>query len=100
MGAVWTGLMQSVGASRKVFEYIDKKPEISNDGQLEPTKLEGRIEFKDVSFSYPSRPETKVLKVQTALFSNKVTLLVFRKSVSLHHQVKQLPWLVRVEGAK
>jgi ATP-binding cassette subfamily B (MDR/TAP) protein 9 len=25
LGEVWTGLAQSVGASRKVFQYIDRK---------------------------------------------------------------------------
>uniref|UniRef100_A0A914WAM2 ABC-type antigen peptide transporter n=1 Tax=Plectus sambesii TaxID=2011161 RepID=A0A914WAM2_9BILA len=61
IGYVWTGLMQSVGASRKVLEYIDRPPEIKNDGKLVPATLDATIEFKDVCFSYPSRPDTQVL---------------------------------------
>ncbi len=64
MSWVFTGLMQAVGASHKVFEFIDRKPEIQYDkGTVAPDQLEGRIEFKDVSFSYPSRQDTQVLKV-------------------------------------
>jgi len=56
--------MQAVGASEKVFEYIDRKPEIALDsGMLAPDRLCGRIEFKNVRFSYPGRPNTVVLKV-------------------------------------
>ena len=63
LGNVYTGLMQAAGASEKVFEYIDREPEIKNDGTLAPKGLKGQIEFKNVSFHYPSRPDTPVLKV-------------------------------------
>ncbi|CAD5206734.1 unnamed protein product [Bursaphelenchus okinawaensis] len=62
LGEVWTGLMQSVGASRKVFEYIDRKPDIDTSGTYIPEKVVGRIEFKDVQFSYPTRPNLPILK--------------------------------------
>uniref|UniRef100_A0A1I7S7I3 ABC-type antigen peptide transporter n=1 Tax=Bursaphelenchus xylophilus TaxID=6326 RepID=A0A1I7S7I3_BURXY len=62
LGEVWTGLMQSVGASRKVFEYIDRKPDIDTSGTYIPEKIVGRIEFKDVQFSYPTRPHLPILK--------------------------------------
>ena len=55
--------MQAVGASSKVFEYIDREPHLSSDGRLAPATLDGRVEFKNVSFAYPSRPDTLVLKV-------------------------------------
>ena len=66
LGNVYTGLMQAAGASEKVFEYIDREPEIKNDGTLAPKGLKGQIEFKNVSFHYPSRPDTPVLKVCNA----------------------------------
>ncbi|KAK6190801.1 hypothetical protein SNE40_002588 [Patella caerulea] len=63
MADVYTGLMQSLGASHKVFQYIDRIPNINlNDGGYKPLSLDGKIEFKDVSFSYPSRADCKVLK--------------------------------------
>ena len=65
IGYVYTGLMQAVGASNKV--YIDRKPDIPNSGKLSPATLEGRLDFKDVTFAYPTRPEMDVLKVRMLL---------------------------------
>ncbi|KAI6203088.1 ATP-binding cassette sub-family B member 9 [Aphelenchoides besseyi] len=62
LSEVWTGLMQSVGASRKVFQYIDRKPQIPTDGQYVPEKVVGRIQFDSVSFSYPTRRTLPILK--------------------------------------
>ncbi len=56
--------MENVGASRKVFEYLNRQPEIPNDGTLKVSDgdFNGRLEFKDVSFSYPTRPTFPVLQ--------------------------------------
>ncbi|VDL79622.1 unnamed protein product [Nippostrongylus brasiliensis] len=62
MGEVWTGLMQSVGASRKVFEYIDRVPAILHYGTSQPSQLMGRIEFRNVHFSYPTRSNLPILR--------------------------------------
>ncbi|CAB3408253.1 unnamed protein product [Caenorhabditis bovis] len=62
MGEVWTGLMQSVGASRKVFEYIDREPQIQHRGEYMPENVVGRIEFRNVHFSYPTRSDQPILK--------------------------------------
>ncbi|ETN84773.1 antigen peptide transporter 2 family protein [Necator americanus] len=62
MGEVWTGLMQSVGASRKVFEYIDREPTILHYGTSQPSTLKGRIEFRNVHFSYPTRSNLPILR--------------------------------------
>uniref|UniRef100_A0A5S6QD22 Uncharacterized protein n=1 Tax=Trichuris muris TaxID=70415 RepID=A0A5S6QD22_TRIMR len=61
MSGVYTGLRQAVGASRKVFELIDRKPQIVDFGLISPSSVMGRIEFKHVTFSYPSRPDQLVL---------------------------------------
>lgn len=55
--------MQSVGASRKVIEYIDRKPQVDNNGSIVPASVEGRIEFRDVCFTYPTRADTQVINV-------------------------------------
>lgn len=60
---VYTGLMQAIGASQKVFEFIDRKPLVKPEGgSVHPNTLEGRIEFRNVSFAYPTRPDSLVLK--------------------------------------
>lgn len=57
------GLMEAVGAAEKVFELIERNPKIDHhSGRENPPKLSGVVEFKDVSFSYPSRPHVQVLK--------------------------------------
>ncbi|XP_055885819.1 ATP-dependent translocase ABCB1-like [Biomphalaria glabrata] len=51
------------GAASGVFEIIDKKSTIdssSTDG-VQPETLTGRIQFKNVHFNYPSRPNVKIL---------------------------------------
>ncbi|OWK06514.1 hypothetical protein Celaphus_00011923, partial [Cervus elaphus hippelaphus] len=52
------------GAAFNIFHIIDKKPTIDNFSttgyKLEC--IEGTVEFKNVSFSYPSRPSIKILK--------------------------------------
>ncbi|KAK6025613.1 hypothetical protein OSTOST_08480 [Ostertagia ostertagi] len=76
IGYVMTGLMECVGASRKVFEYMYREPEIPNDGDLKPP-LNGRIEFKEVEFTYPSRPNNKVLKgLDLVIEAGRTTALV------------------------
>ncbi|NXX40239.1 ABCBB protein, partial [Tricholaema leucomelas] len=51
------------GAATNIFETIDKKPSIdcmSEDG-YKLDKVRGEIEFHNVSFHYPSRPDVKIL---------------------------------------
>ncbi|XP_051009908.1 ATP-binding cassette sub-family B member 5 [Acomys russatus] len=52
------------GAAFNIFQVIDKKPNIDNfsSAGYKPEIIEGNIEFKNVSFSYPSRPSVKILK--------------------------------------
>jgi ATP-binding cassette subfamily B (MDR/TAP) protein 1 len=47
------------GAAVAVFEVIDKKPQIVSGAIEEMTQ--GRITVKDVKFSYPTRPEARIL---------------------------------------
>lgn len=59
--------MQAVGASRKVFELIDREPKVNNDGRIAPdgrsSRVEGRIEFRNVKFNYPTRPDIPIMQV-------------------------------------
>ncbi|XP_076602855.1 bile salt export pump [Chaetodon auriga] len=50
-------------AAKTIFETIDRKPEIdcfSEEG-MKLDSVKGDIEFHDVTFFYPSRPEVKIL---------------------------------------
>ncbi|XP_038296962.1 ATP-binding cassette sub-family B member 5 isoform X1 [Canis lupus familiaris] len=52
------------GAAFNIFQVIDKKPAIDNFSTTgyKPECIEGTVEFKNVSFNYPSRPSVKILK--------------------------------------
>ncbi|XP_072000196.1 ABC-type oligopeptide transporter ABCB9 [Engystomops pustulosus] len=77
IGSVYGGLMQGVGAAEKVFEFIDRKPKMVNDGTYAPEHLEGKVEFRNVTFAYPTRPTTQVLKnLSFTLYPGKITALV------------------------
>ncbi|KAG9345262.1 hypothetical protein JZ751_009808 [Albula glossodonta] len=53
---------KAIGASEKIFEYVDRKPQVPPDGSLAPQTLNGHLQFKNVTFAYPNRPDTVVLK--------------------------------------
>lgn len=63
IGSVYSGLMQGVGAAEKVFEFIDRKPTMVHDGSLAPDHVDGKVEFRNVTFSYRTRSSTQVLQV-------------------------------------
>lgn len=59
LGDIYTQLQRSVGASERVLEIL----QLDDESALtyKTIKLNGEIEFKGVSFSYPSRKEYTVL---------------------------------------
>ncbi|MDQ3266629.1 MAG: ABC transporter transmembrane domain-containing protein [Myxococcota bacterium] len=80
LGAVsdlWAELMKASGAAERVFELIERKPVIATRGGLVPERIEGRVELSGVRFSYPSRPELRVLDgLSLNLSSGEVVALV------------------------
>ncbi|XP_075504746.1 ABC transporter B family member 26, chloroplastic [Primulina tabacum] len=58
-----SSLMQSVGASEKVFQLMDLSPsdQFTAEGS-KLQKLKGQVEFSDVTFYYPSRTSVSVLQ--------------------------------------
>ncbi|CAG5125822.1 unnamed protein product [Candidula unifasciata] len=63
LSSLYGDFMQAVGASVRIFALLDRKPDIFvPSNPLILSSLTGEIEFKNVSFTYPSRPETQVLK--------------------------------------
>lgn len=54
---------QAKAAGYEVFQVIHRKPLISNESKGKmPSKIKGGINFRDVHFSYPSRPEKPILQ--------------------------------------
>ena len=53
-------LQMGLVAAERVFEVLDTQDIIPDNGYLEPAKLDGKIEFNDVTFAYDG--ENKVIK--------------------------------------
>jgi len=54
---------EATGAAVKLFEIIERKPAIDADLGVKPSQpLQGYIQFENVVFNYPARPDVDVLK--------------------------------------
>lgn len=80
-----SSIQRALGATDRVFELIDGEIEILNEGPKEETKSEmsnGEIEFKEVSFNYPTRPDFDVLKSVSFKVSSGETIALVGSSGS------------------
>ncbi|XP_055661392.1 ATP-dependent translocase ABCB1 isoform X2 [Falco peregrinus] len=52
------------GAAYAIFNIIDNEPQIDNYSETghKPDQIKGNLEFQNVYFNYPSRPDVEVLK--------------------------------------
>ncbi|GAN06864.1 multidrug resistance protein 1 [Mucor ambiguus] len=59
-----SAVSSACGAAYKIYSTVDRVPAIDVDtqGGLSPEKFVGDIEFRDVKFSYPTRPDITILK--------------------------------------
>ncbi|XP_023657242.2 antigen peptide transporter 1 isoform X1 [Paramormyrops kingsleyae] len=68
---------KAIGASEKIFEYMDRQPQAPPEGSLAPKTLQGNLEIRNVTFAYPRRPDTAVLKgFSLKLKPGEITALV------------------------
>ncbi|TPX35494.1 hypothetical protein SmJEL517_g02170 [Synchytrium microbalum] len=79
LGTPLGAVASAQGAGHTIFGTIDRKSPIdatSNVGEM-VTGLKGDIEFKNVSFKYPSRPDVQILnKFDLVVPAGKTTALV------------------------
>ena len=61
LAELWTDLQRAAGAAERVFELLHRKPGIPADGGRQLDAVKGQISFQNVTFAYPTRPDTKVL---------------------------------------
>ncbi|NXF94574.1 MDR1 protein, partial [Eubucco bourcierii] len=52
------------GAAYAIFKIIDNEPQIDSysEAGYKPDYIKGNVEFQDVYFNYPSRPEVEILR--------------------------------------
>lgn len=61
LGDFYTQILKAVGASERILEILEKESEVHLEQQLTPIQIRADITFQNVSFSYPSRPDIRVL---------------------------------------
>ncbi|XP_073956332.1 ATP-dependent translocase ABCB1-like isoform X3 [Choristoneura fumiferana] len=64
VGAMMSSFGSARGAAAQIFHLVDNKPTINPYLHLglTPENIEGNVEFKNVTFHYPSRPDIMILK--------------------------------------
>ncbi len=84
-------IAEGKAAGKMAYDIIDRKPQINQDDPLsKKIGLKGKIEFKNVSFIYPSRPEQRILKNFNATFEMGKTTAIVGPSGSGKSTVVQL----------
>ena len=77
LGEIWAELMRARGASARVFALLDRVPELPTSGGERPSSVRGRLELRDVSFTYATRPDAPALHgVGFAIEPGEVVALV------------------------
>lgn len=75
---LYSQLQKAIGSTERIFELLEETPEkISSKQDLNIEKIRGNVSFKNVQFSYPSRPEIQVLKDVnfSASFGQKIAIV-------------------------
>lgn len=64
LGNLYTTLAGAVGASERIMEILASEGEFDNNEVPKESeiKVEGRLAFEEIDFSYPARPDMEVLK--------------------------------------
>jgi len=75
---LYAQIQKAIGATERVFELLEESPEqINSNESIHQQKINGDVNFINVTFSYPSRKEIKVLKGVnfTAKFGQKIAIV-------------------------
>uniref|UniRef100_A0A8B9DFG0 ATP-binding cassette sub-family B member 10, mitochondrial n=1 Tax=Anser cygnoides TaxID=8845 RepID=A0A8B9DFG0_ANSCY len=64
LSSFYSELMKGLGAGGRLWELIERKPQLPfNEGiTLGKSTFRGALEFKNVEFAYPTRPEASIFK--------------------------------------
>jgi ATP-binding cassette, subfamily B, bacterial len=64
LGDLYTQLLRAIGATERVRQILDAPSEIdlAQAAHTEKANITGNIDFENVQFTYPTRPELQILK--------------------------------------
>lgn len=64
LGDLYTQLLRAIGATERVRQILDAPSEITISAAADAARspIVGNIEFQNVAFTYPTRPELQILK--------------------------------------
>lgn len=64
LSGFYSEMNRGLGASTRLFQLIDRKPEMPVLGgiRLDSATFRGDVQFSGVSFAYPSRPDTPIFR--------------------------------------
>ncbi|KAI9334868.1 P-loop containing nucleoside triphosphate hydrolase protein [Obelidium mucronatum] len=84
-------LMKGVGASSRLFTLLESRGSVQlSQGGKRLDHVEGKIEFKDVEFAYPTRPDAPIFKGLSFTIQPGTNVAVVGKSGSGKSSIAQL----------
>ncbi|XP_062456849.1 antigen peptide transporter 1 [Rhea pennata] len=72
----YPSVKKAMGSSEKIFEYLEREPQMAPSGMLAPSSLQGHLQLQDVWFSYPGCDEPVLKGVSLELQPGEVLALV------------------------
>lgn len=77
LASLWSDFMSAAGAGDRVFDLLDRTAQIPLHGGKVLPAMNGKIAFRDVEFTYPSRPDIPVLRgIDLEIDAGEVVALV------------------------
>jgi subfamily B ATP-binding cassette protein MsbA len=73
---IMANIQTSLAGAERVFDILDLPEERVVEGEKELCEFEGKIEFKDVSFRYPSRDKMVLDKINLTVNKSEVIAIV------------------------
>ncbi|KAJ3196354.1 ATP-binding cassette sub- B member 10, mitochondrial [Irineochytrium annulatum] len=91
LSGFYSELMKGLGASSRLFNLLDQKGQIESFvGGSKLEGLKGRIEFKNVGFAYPTRPDVPIFTDMSFVVEPGTNVAVVGKSGTGKSSIAQL----------